>query len=476
MISFGTDGWRAVIGEEYTFANVARFGRGLAALLGGRGQSGDGVAVGYDRRFMSDEYARCLAATLAQAGVSVNLATGPSPTPAISLAARHLGTAMAAIITASHNSYQYNGIKLRGADGAPIDLATEAELESILSDQASSPARSPERGRPAFGQVRPYDPWPVYSSHVAGRVDLALIAASQAGVAHDAMHGSAAGWLGRFLPRVRALRCRSDPTFGGGAPEPIDGNLCALRSLVQSSPRPMTGWATDGDGDRLGAVAEDGRYVSPHHLLALVYGHLVEGRRMSGTVVRTVTTSTMVDRLAAAYGWQAEVTPVGFRNVADRLRRPGEPPVLAGGEESGGIGIGMHLPERDAVFAALVLLEGLAAGRRSLQSAVEELEAKVGRACLGRQDIRVPVPGQPEDHWEVPAQLLGEPVAAWRRIDGLNLRLADGAWLHLRASRTEPVVRVYAEAGTPARVQALLRAGRAWVTGTGANPSAADTR
>jgi len=466
LISFGTDGWRSVMGQGFTFANVQRLAAALAVVLRDRGDTAAGVVVGYDRRFMSGDFAQSAAATLAAAGVGVWLATEPCPTPAIALAARKLGAARALIVTASHNSYQYNGIKLRGSDGAPLDLDAQSELEAAIAESSEPPvpARGPTpRASTGFGRIRTYDPWPAYRRQIEELIDLKAIRGSRLALAHDAMHGSAAGWLHRLLPSTRALRCRPDPTFGGGAPEPIEDNLGALRDSVKRSRRPLVGLATDGDGDRLAAFAEDGQYVSPHHLLAMLYIHLVEVRGLRGTVVRTVTTSTIVDRIAAGYGWAVEVTPVGFRHVAACLKGSEDPPVLLGGEESGGIGVAMHLPERDGVFAALLLLEHLALRGISLAECLRDLDERVGHLCVGRQDIRVPAPSDPE--WDVPLALLGEPVTAWRRFDGLHLHLADGAWLHLRASGTEPVLRVYAEAKDPGRLEALLGAGRALVTG-----------
>ncbi len=493
MVRFGTDGWRAVIGDEFTFANVRRFGQALGTLAGRRGWSERGIVVGYDRRFMSGEFARLLAEECSAGGLRTRICREPCPTPAAALAARQAGAALAAIVTASHNPYWYNGIKLRDAAGAPAAEDLTGELEAILAEggpeaAAAAPAAAPlpdavapaAAGPPAAPacsvepacHVEPFDPFPGYRDHVAALVDLEAIERHRPGVIHDAMHGSAAGWLGRLAPGVTGIRQEPDPLFGGIQPEPILANLAALGARVREARSPAIGLATDGDGDRLAAIAEDGSFIDPHHLYALLYLHMVEVRGFRGAAVRTVTTTTMIDRLAESRGLAVRVTPVGFKYIAPLLK---DGTAAIGGEESGGVGFAFHLPERDGVFAALMLLEHLARTGRSLCGAVARLREKAGNAWLGRTDIQVPaeVAEAMERGCVPPGRLAGEAVCGWERLDGLKLRFADGAWLHVRASHTEPVLRLYAEAGSPARLTALLEAGKHLVTAGGSSPPGA---
>ncbi len=346
-IHFGTDGWRAVIGDEFTFAGVRRFGDALTRLILERDWGGRGIVIGHDCRFMAEDYAGILAGICSSRGVRTISCAGPCPTPAVALAARTLGTALAAIVTASHNPYRYSGIKLRDETGAPAGAELTARLETMLSPGGALPTAPPQA--PA-APVEQFDPYPGYLSHVARLVDLHAIEAvcSRAGaVVHDAMHGSAAGWLGRLVPGLETIRGVRDPLFGGLSPEPTLANLGGLRERIREADPPALGIATDGDGDRIAAIAEDGSYVDAHHLLALLFMHLVEDRGMRGPAVRTVTTSTLVDRLAGGYGLGVHITPVGFKHIAPLLKAGVS---VIGGEESGGIGFAFHLPERDGVL------------------------------------------------------------------------------------------------------------------------------
>lgn len=467
-IQFGTDGWRAVIAEDFTMSNVVLVAGAVAAMLREHGKAAGGAVVGYDRRFMSEVFAHRCAQVLSARGVPVLMCARSCPTPAVSFAVRAEGAALGIIVTASHNPCQYNGIKLRAGTGAPLDAEDRAWIERWtappprgVGDQLEARLKVTPHSGAARG-IRLYDPWPRYRAHVARLVDLEAIGAGSPAVIHDAMHGSAAGWIQRLVPSARTLRGTRDPLFGGAAPEPLAKNLAALIRRVRRSSRPVIGLATDGDGDRLAAIAEDGTYVDSHHLLALLYLHLVKTRGLKGRAVRTVTTSALVDRVAGRFGLPVDVTPVGFSHVAGRFAgAAGEPEAIIGGEESGGIGFPLHLPERDGIFAALMLLECLAMADTSLTRALDCLvEFCGGDSYLERRDIRFPGgPGAAvaaEGGCRVPETLLGSPVTRWHRIDGLGMETADGRRLHVRASRTEPVLRLYAEAGSREEAEALL--------------------
>lgn len=486
MVSFGTDGWRSVIGDGFTFANVGRFGDALADMLLGRGWGERGIVVGYDRRFLSDEFAGLLSSRCACRGVRTLLCKDAAPTPAVALAGRTAGVAMAAIVTASHNSYRYNGIKLRDSTGAAAGPELVRELESRCAARGQGGfTQTPGAAPPGVAPIELLDPFPGYRAHVRGLVDIGAIAGWGGAAVHDAMHGAAAGWLARLVPGTKGIRQKRDPLFGGTPPEPILANLKPLQQRILTGRRPCIGLATDGDGDRLAAIAEDGSYVDPHHLLALLYMHLAEVRGAPGPVVRTVTTSSLIDRLARSYGAGVIVTPVGFKYVAPYLAggggcdaaTPTGPAPVIGGEESGGVGFACHIPERDGVFAALMLLEHLALLDITLVEAVERLRAKAGRVYLGRLDFPVPTATAEAIERECCAArlLAGEEVVGCDRLDGVKLRLGDGAWLHVRASHTEPVLRLYAEAGSPGRLAQVLCAGEALVKAGGPSPIAAPT-
>ncbi|MDP2872402.1 MAG: phosphoglucomutase/phosphomannomutase family protein [Bacillota bacterium] len=465
-VRFGTDGWRAVIADEFTMSNVALVAAAAAALLHERGTAGEGVVVGHDRRFLSDAFARRCAHVLASSGVRVLLCGYPCPTPAVGLAVRSTSSALGIIVTASHNPYQYNGIKLRAATGAPLGPEDRRWIEEwIASARDGIMSRLARPG--GEGRIRAHDPWPEYRNHVAARVDLEAIGAAGRTVIHDAMHGAAAGWLERLVPQVRTVRRSRDPLFGGTVPEPLAENLTSLSRRVRRSARPAIGLATDGDGDRLAAIAEDGTYVDSHHLLALLYSHLVEVRGLRGRAVRTVTTSALVDRLAESYGLPVDVTPVGFWHVARRFAAAVRPPAVIGGEESGGIGFPLHLPERDGIFAGLMLLEHLTRQGVTLREAIDRLAQRCGRTYIDRRDVRLPAGEAAAEEAEraclPPRTLLGRPVLRWQRVDGLCIEAAGACRLHVRASHTEPVLRLYAEAGSREDVAALLEEGIALV-------------
>jgi phosphomannomutase len=458
---FGTDGWRGILACDFTFAAAARVACGLASLAHERGGSGQGAVVGYDRRFLSEAFAQCCAGELSACGMEVLLCSDACPTPAVSFAVRDLGAAYGLVVTASHNPPEYNGIKLRGPDGAPLSLQDQRWIEAWL-DAGHHSLRN------RAGHIHSHDPWPGYRDGLQKLLDLDLIRRTGIRVLHDSMHGSAAGWIKRFLPSARQLRIRRDPLFGGAGPEPLPERLGELMRLVRGAGCPTVGLATDGDGDRLAAVSEDGEYVDSHHLLALLFMHLVERRGAAGGVVRTVTTSSMVDVLAARYGLPVEVTPVGFVHIAERFARAGRPglPFIIGGEESGGIGVPAHMPERDGVFAGLLLLEHLAVSGCTLARAVDLLRSRVGRRHLGRLDVPLSseaAAGSQLSRLAVDS-LAGVGVSSVELLDGVTLKLADGCRLHVRASRTEPVVRLYGEAPDPARLRSLLTAGKTLLT------------
>jgi len=470
-IRFGTDGWRAVISEEFTFENVRHVAQAIAdyVLSGAAGGATNAVVVGFDTRFLSDRYAITVANVLAGNGVPVYLSKADCPTPALSLAVKELGAAGGVMITASHNPPRYNGIKFKSSFGGSAMPEVTQEIERLLernlaegrTPQYAEPAWKTE-GEPQEGEIVRFDPLPMYLKHLRTLIDFAAIANSGLRVAVDPMYGAGRGYIARWLRElgvmVAEIHGDLNPGFGGLHPEPIGRNLKELRALVVEGGYDI-GLATDGDADRIGAVDARGEFVSPHMIIALALQHLLrQGKR--GLVVKTISTTQIVNRLAQQHDLAVEETPVGFNYICDYMLKQ---PVLIGGEESGGISILGHIPEGDGILMGLLLLEIVARAGQPLHALIDELQASCGPFLYDRIDQRV----RPFSKQELvralresaPAELAGQPVVYLNDRDGIKYLLADDSWLLIRPSGTEPVLRIYAEARSPEAVQQLLAAG-----------------
>ena len=470
-IKFGTDGWRAVISDTFTFANLRLVAQAIAdyvleeASTGSTGQPE--VVVGFDTRFLSDRYAAEVACVLAGNGIIAHLTRADAPTPAISYAVVHKKAAAGVMITASHNAPRYNGLKLKAAFGGTAlpEQADRVEAYLVRNQEA---ARGPNvmdyRVALDQGLIQLFDPAWAYYEHLSHMVNLDVISASELRVVADAMYGSArkciADMLARTRCRVYEIRGEMNPGFGGIHPEPIAHYLNALGAAIQAHHADL-GLATDGDGDRIGAMDAQENFVDPHHIFALALRHLVEKRGWSGTVVKSVSTTRMVDRLASRYSLPLVETPVGFNHIADHMLK-GD--VLIGGEESGGLSIKGHIPEGDGVLMGLLLLEIVGAADAPLHELVADLQADVGPAHYARRDIPIRFPVAKKEMVarltsDVPDSLTGEKLVEVETLDGVKYLLADESWLLIRPSGTEPVLRVYAEARSPESVQGLLEFG-----------------
>ena len=471
-IRFGTDGWRDVIADGFTFQRVRVVAWALARYLQQVGWAERGLAVGYDARFLSDRFARAVAEVACGCGLSVHLPARHLPTPALAAYVVRHGLGGGVMVTASHNPPEFNGLKFKPPYGGSATTAITGPLQEeanrLLAQGDEPPAADLEAAARA-GRVRTWQPEPEYLEVLLPRVDRELIRRASLAVVADPMHGAARLVLAEALRQagcreVYLIRGDHNPAFGGVNPEPIEANLTPLVQAVRERPGVAAGLAVDGDGDRIGAVDEQGRFVNAHQIFALLLVHLVERRGLRGRVVRTVNTTSMVDRLARQYGLELVETPVGFKHVGEQMLA-GD--VLIGGEESGGIGIAGHLPERDGVLAALLLVEAMAATGRRLGELVADLERRVGPHAYGRLDIPA---GDSQRarlqerlaSWR-PARLDGARVVDVRDVDGVKLLLEDGSWLMVRVSGTEPLVRVYAEAASPDAIRRLLDWGGRWV-------------
>jgi len=476
-IHFGTDGWRAVISDTFTFNNLRLVTQAIADAVGsGAWNNGMPVCdnvdlkkmvVGFDTRFLSDRYAVDAARVLAGNGYTVYLAQGDAPTPAISYTIKQMCAVAGVMITASHNAPRYNGIKLKASYGGSALPEQCRRVEVYLNDNEER-GRGPnlmdyEQAR-SQGLIQRFNPLPAYYEHLRTLIDFDAIADHPQRIVVDSMYGSGRGVIKGILQgtgtEVQEIRGEMNPGFGGVHPEPIARYLGALAGAI-STHMGNFGLVTDGDADRIGAMDERGNFVDPHKIMALSLKYLVEKKGWSGAVVRNVSTTLMIDRLAERYGLPVYEVPVGFNNIADYMLKED---VLIGGEESGGISIKGHIPEGDGILMGLLLLEIVATSGVSLYELVENLLKEVGPAFYQRTDLRLNHPVAKarmtaELINNAPASIGGVEVGKINTLDGVKYLLTDGSWLLIRPSGTEPVLRVYAEGRSPEILQALMSYG-----------------
>ena len=475
-IRFGTDGWRGVIAEEVTFANVRLVARAIARCVlteAGR-QANPHVLVGHDTRFLSREFARAAAEAMTEEGVQVSLTSAFAPTPAFSYAVVRLQAAGAVVITASHNPPQYSGVKFKSSLGesAPIPFtrAVEEEIRRLSAERREGSAEA--QGHSAFrnphSAIGSFDPRGPWLDRLEELVGLGRIGRSGIRIALDVMYGAGQGLLSERLRRAGAtvveLHGELNPSFGGLHPEPIPQHMGSLIDYVKGweGTGSRVGFAFDGDSDRVAPVDEEGNVITPHQTLAVLLRHLGRNRRERGTVVKSVNIGHMVDAEAESLGMPVVVTPVGFKHIAEAMQRHD---ALAGGEESGGFAVRGHIPERDGALASLLLLECMVMTGKSLGTLVREMEAEYGTHRYGRLDLRLRSQEARDSVVEAiiaspPDRLLSVPIRHVETMDGVKLTRTDHSWVMVRASGTEPLLRIYAEAPTDAEVDALLAWGR----------------
>ncbi|KAF0111152.1 MAG: phosphotransferase [Chloroflexi bacterium] len=476
-IHFGTDGWRAVISDTFTFHNLRQLSQAIADAVASDTWTNGTVfehspdpkkmVVGFDTRFLSDRFAAEVARVLAANGFTVYLAQSDAPTPVISHAVRNLNAIGGVMITASHNAPRYNGVKLKSAHGGSALPEQCRRVEVYLNDNEQQ-GRGPnlmdfELAR-AQNLIYKFNPIPAYYDHLRTLIDFDMIAENPQRFVVDSMFGSGRGVIKGILQgsgcEITEIRGEMNPGFGGVHPEPIARYLTPLAGAIGAG-MGFFGIATDGDADRIGAMDERGNFVDPHKIMALALRHLVEKRGMTGTVVRTVSTTRMIDRLASKYNLPLRETPVGFNHISDYMIKEN---VLIGGEESGGISFKGHIPEGDGVLMGLLIIEMVAAAKTSLYEMVEDLQKEVGPVFYERKDLRLKHPVEKDKmveklKKEPPAQIGGEHIAEISQIDGVKYIFADDSWLLIRPSGTEPVLRVYAEGRSDIMVKELLKFG-----------------
>lgn len=473
-IHFGTDGWRAVISDTFTFHNLRMVTQAIADAVnsgswnngGKKGPAPDPkkMIVGFDTRFLSDRYATDVARVLAANGYTVYLAHADAPTPAISYAVCSQGAIGGVMITASHNAPRYNGIKLKASYGGSATSEQCRRVEVYLNDneqRARGPNLMDYEGARDLGLIKRFNPITAYYNHLRTLIDFDIIGENPQRVVVDSMYGSGRGVIKGILQgtgcEVQEIRGEMNPGFGGVHPEPIRQYLNVLASAISSNMGNF-GLATDGDADRIGAMDERGNFIDPHKIMALALRYLVEKRGWRGPVVRTVSTTRMIDRLAARYNIPVYETPVGFNHIAEYMLKED---ILIGGEESGGISFKGHIPEGDGILMGLLIVEMVAAYRVSLCDLVEDLLEDVGPAFYQRTDLRLSRPVSKDNMTRrltdgAPKSIAGMEITEIRTNDGVKYILADDSWLLVRPSGTEPVLRVYAEGRSQEIVKGLL--------------------
>ncbi len=467
MIKFGTDGWRAVIAQEFTFANVARVAQATADYWKSQVQSPTSpvhgralkVVIGYDRRFFSDRFAQTTAAVFLGNGYQVICTNDPTPTPCLSYAVKRLGAVGGVMITASHNPPAFNGFKLKAYFGGSSGPEECQAVESFLD---RNPVKQIEDGKL---RLQISDLRPAHYSAIRQLVDFPLIARSKLRVAHDPLFGVGAGCFAALLAgtncTVTTLNARHDVLFGGICPEPLPKNYALGGAQLRKNPHDIC-LVTDGDADRIGAMDGRGQPMTNQQVIALLLHHLACNRGQSGVVTKTFNTTALVDKLCAAWNLPLTEVGIGFRYIAPELMKPG---ALFGAEESGSVGFANHIPERDGLAAGLFLLEMLAMEKISVNRIYARLEKEFGPHRYRRYDARYPVEKRANLLQFLknnpPAKLLRQPVVQVDTRDGVKFVAADTTWLMLRGSGTEPVLRIYAEAKSDAEVAKLLQKGRA---------------
>jgi phosphoglucomutase len=461
-IRFGTSGWRAIIADEFTFANVQLVTRAICSYLKKSDvEKKRTLVIGNDSRFMGERFAAVAAEIASKKGFRVLHCTGTIPTPAMSFAIRSEEAGGGINFTASHNPPEYQGIKFSTADGAPALPEVTKQIETAITEGA-------EIGDAAGGSTEDFDGRDGYLKDLASKINFEAIAAGKGRYAYDPLWGTGRGYLDKALRdhglEVETLHDWRDVTFGGQAPEPGEEHITELRSTVIDKGLTL-GLATDGDADRFGVIDSDGTFITPNELIAVLTDYLAESRGWTQGVARSVATSHLVDRVAEKRNLPLHETPVGFKFIGELINRD---EIILGGEESAGLSIRGHYPEKDGILACLLAAEAVAVRQATLTEQLERLWSEVGRLYSGRIGVRL-TPDVAEKLKEKlaqePTEIAGRKVENINRIDGVKFLFGGGAWMLMRPSGTEPLVRIYAESDSKQDVDRLIEAGKQYLLG-----------
>ena len=460
IIKFGTDGWRAVIADDLTFANLEKVALATAQYFRRHKKIKNGLVIGYDSRFMSREFAEKSAETIANAGITVKLADSIVTTPMISLLTRMENAAGGVVITASHNPAKWNGFKIKGDFGGPAHpemiAVVEKELARVMKRKRIPPGKFTYAQLVAKKKIVPISMRQRYLDDLATKIDVGKIKAAGTRILYDVMYGAAQSSMHNLLPDVTLMHETFNPSFAGVNPEPLAQNLVELIQRMKSGKYDL-GMATDGDADRIGAVDELGNFVDSHRVFSLLLKYLVEQKGMTGEVVKSLSVTQMVNQQCAKYKLTMHETAVGFKHICRLMT---ERDVLIGGEESGGLGVKGHLPERDGIFLGLMLAEVMAVRGKPLSALVQELMDEFGQHEFHRIDLHVTEREKAaimRKYSRGVKEIGGFAITGRNDADGYKL-FVDNGWVLIRASGTEPLIRFYAEAENRAKVDTLLAA------------------
>jgi phosphoglucomutase len=461
-IRFGTSGWRSIIADDFTFENVRLVTNAICSYLT-TSKHGDGhtLVVGHDSRFMGENFASVASQIALQSGFRVLLCTGPTPTPTISHAILSQNAQGGINFTASHNPPEYQGIKFSTADGAPALPEVTGEIEAGIINKVAAKTSS-------GGEIIDFDPKPAYLDDLKTKVRFDVIAAAKGRYAYDALWGTGRGYLDKCLQdhglEVETLHDGRDVTFGGRSPEPGEDHLDELREAVKGKKFTL-GLATDGDGDRFGIIDSGGEFITPNQLVALLTDYLAESRGWTQGVARSVATSHLVDRVARDRGLKLYETPVGFKFIGELINKD---QIILGGEESAGLSIRGHYPEKDGIIACLLAAEAVAERRASLTDQLHELYSRIGKLESGRIGVKLTpeiAAKLIEKLAQEPTEIGGRHIENINRMDGVKFIFADQSWMLMRPSGTEPMVRIYAESESKDDLEDLLEQGRKYLLG-----------
>lgn len=457
-IKFGTDGWRAVIADDYTYHNLSIVTQATAQWIIDEKVTSNGVVIGHDARFQGRRFAKHVACIFAAMDIPVKFADSIAPTPAVSWAAREFD-AVGIVITASHNPPEYNGFKIKAPFGGPATPNQIAEVEARFNSFDDSLKPNSFDSYISKGAIKEFSLTTQYLQLLASKLDLEAIKNSGLKIAHDPMFGAAKGLLTKLLGADQVLEIHGEfnPGFNGQAPEPIEKNLDELPKVIIKH-ECAAGVANDGDADRIGMFDERGEFVDSHKLLSLLTKYLSQQKKMGGSIVKTFSTTTMLDKQAEKYGLDIETTPIGFKYIAEKMV---DGDVLVGGEESGGLAVKGHIPERDGLFIGLTIVEMMVKSGKKLSELVQELTDEFGSHRFYRNDMHTSdekkkaMMAYCED--KKMTEIAGHTVTEWQFTDGVKHLLDDGSWLLVRPSGTEPVLRIYAEAESIGKAKSLVK-------------------
>jgi phosphoglucomutase len=467
-IRFGTSGWRAIIADEFTFAGVRTVTKAICEHLKSSSTASGGapLIIGYDTRFLGERFATECITEVGAHGLSSLLCNAPTPTPTISHAIRAEHAVGGINFTASHNPPEYNGMKFSTSDGAPALPEVTKDVERLIGEIQQRAPSAETKSKIESANTTAFDPRPAYLADLKSKIEFDLIARAADRYAYDPLWGTGRGYLDEALRAhglaVETIHDWRDVMFGGRAPEPEASHLDELREVMQRN-KCALGLATDGDADRFGVLDRDGTFITPNQLIALLFDYLAESRGWTEGVARSVATSHLVDRVAEARGLPVYETPVGFKYIGELIN---ENKIILGGEESAGLSIKGHYPEKDGILACLLAAEAVAARDASLSEQLTALYKRVGRVESGRIGVRLTpelVAALPGKLKSEPAAIGGRPIARINRTDGVKFIFADNSWLLLRPSGTEPLVRIYAESESEKDLEVLLEQGRKYL-------------